>query len=75
MCVGPFAPKIPKMAPLPPPPAPIKPPTRDDPSVNEAARAARRRRLAMKGRGSTILTGAMGDETEANIGKKTLLGS
>jgi len=74
MCVGPFAPKMPKMAPLPPPPEPPEPPpTRDDPAVNAAAAAERRRRLSMKGRSSTILTGSMGDETEANIGK-TLLG-
>lgn len=74
MCVGPLAPKIPKPPPMPaPPPAPEPPPTRDDPEVNAAATAARRRRLAMRGRSSTILSGAMGDETEANIGK-TLLG-
>jgi len=35
----------------------------------------RKRRLSMKGRSSTILTGSMGDETEANVGKKTLLGA
>ena len=29
----------------------------------------------MKGRKATILTGPMGDTAEANIGKKTLLGS
>ena len=75
MCVGPLAPKVPKMPAPPPPPEPIAPPTRDDPRVNEEASALRRRRLAMKGRKSTILTGSMGDETEANIGKKTLLGS
>ena len=72
MCIGPSVPRMP--AP-PPPPTPIAPPTRDDPRVNEEASALRRRRLAMKGRKSTILTGSMGDETEANIGKKTLLGS
>jgi len=72
MCIGPSVPRMP--AP-PPPPTPIAPPTRDDPRVNEEASALRRRRLAMKGRKSTILTGSMGDTTEANIGKKTLLGS
>ena len=75
MCVGPLAPKVPRMPAPPPPPTPIAPPTRDDPRVNEEASALRRRRLAMKGRKSTILTGPMGDETEANIGKKTLLGN
>ena len=74
MCVGPLAPKVPRMPAPPPPPEPIAPPTRDDPRVNEEATALRRRRLAMKGRKSTILTGSMGDETQANIGK-TLLGS
>ena len=59
----------------PPPPTPEPPPTRDDPRVNEEARALRRRRLAMKGRKSTLLPGPMGDTAEANIGKKTLLGS
>ena len=72
MCIGPSVPRMP--AP-PPPPTPIAPPTRDDPRVNEEATALRRRRLAMKGRKSTILTGSMGDQTEANIGKKTLLGN
>ena len=57
----------------PPPPPPEPPPTRDDPDVNAAATAERKRRLAMKGRSSTILTTPWGDETEANIGK-TLLG-
>ena len=73
MCVGPLAPKMPKMPDPPAPPPP--PPTRDDPRVNEEARAMRRRRLSMKGRRSTILTGAAGDETEANVAKKTLLGA
>ena len=74
MCVGPLAPKIPKMPDMPPPPEPPEPPpTRDDPEVNAAATAARRRRLAMKGRSSTILSGSMGDQSEANVGR-TLLG-
>ena len=61
--------------PAPPaPPEPIAPPTRDDPAVNAAAAAERRRRLAMKGRKSTILTGSSGDTSEANVGK-TLLGA
>ena len=74
MCVGPMAPKIPSMPPMPPPPpAPEAPPTRDDPDVNAAATAARRRALAMQGRSSTILSGSMGDTSTPNIGK-TLLG-
>ena len=74
MCVGPLAPDVPKPPPLPaPPPPPEPPPPRDDPEVNAAATAARGRRLAMKGRSATILSGAMGDTSEANIGR-TLLG-
>ena len=75
MCVGPLAPKIPTPPPPPPPPPPPEaPPTRDDPEVNAMTRASRKRRLAMKGRSSTILSGSMGDTSEPNIGK-TLLGS
>jgi len=50
-------------------------PTKDDPAVNEAAAAERRRRLASKGRKSTILTGPLGADSEANTGLKTLLGA
>jgi hypothetical protein len=42
--------------------------------VNAAAEAARKRRLAASGRGSTILSGTIGDITDPNIGEKTLLG-
>lgn len=73
MCVGPLAPKAPKMPAPPPPPEIPDPPTRDDPAVNAEAAAERRRRLAMKGRKSTILTGSLGDTSEANVGK-TILG-
>ena len=77
MCVGPLAPKMPKPPPMPvmPEPAAVKSaPTRDDPAVNEAATATRRRRLLSKGRKSTILTGTSGDTASANVGK-TLLGA
>jgi hypothetical protein len=74
MCVGPLAPKVPKMPPPPPPPEIPDPPTRDDPAVNAEAAAERRRRLAMKGRKSTILTGSLGDTSEANVGKTVLGG-
>ena len=57
---------------MPPPPPP--PPTRDDPAVNAEAAAERKRRLAMKGRKSTILTGSLGDQADANVGKSSLLG-
>jgi len=72
MCVGPLAPKMPT-PPAPPPPPPA-PPTRDDPQINAEATAKRKRILAQKGRSSTILSGPLGDETDANVGK-TLLGS
>jgi hypothetical protein len=47
----------------------------DDPGVNAAAEAQRRRILAAQGQSLKILTGALGDETEANIGQATLLGA
>ena len=72
MCIGPFAPKVPKPPPLPPPPEP--PPARDDPELNAEATAKRKRLLAQKGRQSTILSGSLGDQSEADTGKKTLLG-
>ena len=74
MCVGPLAPKMPKPPPLPAPVVVEPLPTRDDPAVNEAATATRRRRLMAKGRKSTILTGSSGDTASANVGK-TLLGA
>tara|TARA_R110000744_G_scaffold147526_5_gene260476 strand:+ start:5348 stop:5575 length:228 start_codon:yes stop_codon:yes gene_type:complete len=74
MCVGPFAPKVPSFpaTPLPEPPEP--PPARDDPEVNAVANDVRKRRLAAKGRQSTILSGGLGDTAEASVGTKTLLG-
>jgi len=69
MCIFPSPPSPPK-----PPPPPPPPPTRDDPEVNAEAQAKRKRVLSQKGRQSTILTGALGDTSEANTGKKTLLG-
>lgn len=61
-------------APPPMPPAPEPPPTRDDPAVNAEASAKRKRLLAQKGRSSTILSGSLGDQTDANVGKSSLLG-
>lgn len=69
MCLG--SPKMP--APPPPPKLPPPPPTRDDPEINQAATDLRKRRLAAKGRSSTILTAATGVRDDANVGK-TLLG-
>lgn len=75
MCVGPFAPKVPSFPAAPaPPPAPEPPPARDDPEVNAVADDVRKRRLAAKGRQSTILSGGLGDTAEASVGTKTLLG-
>ena len=65
----------PKPQPIPEPPPPPVVPTRDDPEVNAAAASKRRRQLAMKGRKSTILTGSLGDQSDVNTGKKTLLGA
>lgn len=56
------------------PPPPDPPPARDDPEINAVADDVRRRRLAAKGRQSTILTGGLGDQAEASVGKTTLLG-
>ena len=67
----------PKMPPLPPvQPLPEAPSTEvsqeeKDRIAAEQAKIERKRR----GRKSTILTGPLGDETEAEIEKKTLLGS
>ena len=56
-----------------PPPMPEKPPMADDPRIAEAQTAERRRRLLARGRKSTILSGPMGDQSTANVGK-TMLG-
>ena len=68
----------PKMPPLPPPPQPLPEPPKAEVSVEERERIAaeqaaleRRRR----GRKSTILTSPLGDQTEAETEKKTLLGA
>ena len=68
----------PKMAPLPPPPQPLPEPPKAEVSAEERERIAaeqaaleRRRR----GRKSTILTSPLGDQTEAETEKKTLLGA
>ena len=76
MCFGPFSPpKMPKPPPIPPlPPPPPPPPARDDPAVNAAAEAKRKRQLAARGIGSTILTSPLGVADEASTGQKTLLG-
>lgn len=66
-----FSPKMP----TPPPVQPLpEPPELTDEEKAEIARKERMRDLKRKGRKSTILTGPMGVEEEAEIGKKTLLG-
>ena len=67
----------PKMPPLPPPPQPLPEPPKAEVSAEERERIAaeqaaleRRRR----GRKSTNLTSPLGDQTEAETEKKTLLG-
>ena len=67
-----------KMPPLPPPPQPLPEPPKAEVSAEERERIAaeqaaleRRRR----GRKSTILTSPLGDQTEAETEKKTLLGA
>ncbi len=67
----------PKMPPLPPPP-PAPPPVPTEISQEEKDRiAAEQKEIARKrkGRRSTILTGPLGVEEEAETEKKTLLGS
>ena len=67
----------PSMPPLPPPPEPIEPPKAEvsqeekDRIASEQAAIERKR----KGKKSTILTGPLGIEEEAETEKKTLLGS
>ena len=68
----------PKMPPLPPPPQPLPEPPKAEVSAEERERidadqaAVERRR---RGRKSTILTSPLGDQTEAETEKKTLLGA
>ena len=68
-----------KPAPVPPPPAPVEmpsaPPTQISASVKAARQNEKKAAAQLKGRKSTILTGAQGDLTAANMQKKTLLGS
>ena len=72
-----LAPKMPSMPPLPPvQPLPVAPST--EVSAEEKERIASEQAAIQrkrKGRSSTILTGPLGDTTESEIEKKTLLGS
>lgn len=70
MCSSGGTPKVEK--------APIAPavvtPIEADTSAAAAGDLERRRRQAASGRSDTILTGAMGDTSQANVGGKRLLG-
>jgi hypothetical protein len=67
----------PSMPPLPPPPEPIEPPKAEVSQEEKDRIAAEQRDIERKrkGRRSTILTGPLGVEEEAETEKKTLLGS
>ena len=67
-----FSPKMP--APPAPPPIPETPTVSDEEKAAIAAEQAAVERKR-KGRKSTILTGPLGDVSDAEIEKKTLLGS
>jgi len=63
------------MPPAPTPPEPMpEAPDVSDKDVQAAAEEEARRLRKKKGRTSTILTGMMGDDSEATLGRKTLLG-
>tara|TARA_R110001592_G_scaffold119692_1_gene323032 strand:- start:415 stop:633 length:219 start_codon:yes stop_codon:yes gene_type:complete len=69
-----LAPKMPSLPPVPVPVAIPEPTVSSEDKeriASEQAAIARKRR----GRSSTILTGPLGDVTESEIEKKTLLGS
>jgi len=61
-------------APPPPPPPPVPAPRRVDEAVQTERDDERKRIAAMAGRSSTIATGPLGVQTEANRGYKKLLG-
>ncbi|GFM33006.1 hypothetical protein [Desulfovibrio subterraneus] len=64
------------------PPAPVAPPPPDPPKevegetveLKKARDNERKAQLAALGRESTIITGALGDTSQANVNKKQLLG-
>ena len=70
-----LTPKIPAMPPVPPVEALPEPPSYEDEERRKAAAAEnamiRRNRV---GRKATILTSPLGDESDASVEKKTLLG-
>ena len=69
-----LTPKMPPLPPITPPPAIPEPTVSQEEKDRIAAEQAKLERKR-KGRKSTILTGPLGDTEEAEIQKKTLLGS
>ena len=67
----------PKMPALPPPPPPPEPPSTELSPEEKERLAAERAAVERKRRGrkSTILTSPLGDQTEAETEKKSLLGA
>lgn len=62
-------------APKPPPvPQVVPAPTPEDPAVEEARQREIRQARAAKGRSSTLVTGGLGDTSEAPVVRKRLLG-
>lgn len=62
------SPKIPAPTPAP------EPPTKDDPSVEEARRKELQAAAKARGRAATLLTGGDGDTSAAPVQRKRLLG-
>ena len=73
MCIGGGAPKAGKVKAAPVAP-PVVTPMDADVDARKAGDEERRKRMAASGRSDTILTGGLGDMTQAFTGKKTLLG-
>tara|TARA_B100001059_G_scaffold192988_1_gene196606 strand:+ start:79 stop:297 length:219 start_codon:yes stop_codon:yes gene_type:complete len=69
-----LTPKMPPLPPVTPPPVMPEPTVSQEEKDRIAAEQAKLERKR-KGRKSTILTGPLGDTEEAEIQKKTLLGS
>ena len=70
-----LTPKIPAMPPVPPvEPLPQSPDYEDEERRKQAAADAAQLRRNRVGRKQTILTSPLGDESEATVEKKTLLG-
>ena len=69
-----LTPKMPPLPPITPPPAMPEPTVSQEEKDRIAAEQAKLERKR-KGRKSTILTGPLGVEEEAEVQKKTLLGS